>query len=211
MYFCLLWPLLVLNNTCLAVGSMVVPLPTPTHRHMWSRKKRRFFSDGLGCGTSVRDAARRGQDPAAGAAVTACRWDSSRSPRGPSGPARSSCLFLGSTREPARAQVNQRPTVSGSQSRHNLQGRCPSTEECSRARLVPRPSSPPGGVGPRAGRPQGRMRGVHTSLGTSLPQLEHIHSHCKQAENCLLEAVPKLSPVPPGIQGLTGLPFLPSC
>ena len=43
MYFCLLWPLSVLNNTCLAVGSMVVPLPTPTQRQTWSREKRRFL------------------------------------------------------------------------------------------------------------------------------------------------------------------------
>ena len=39
--------------------------------------------------------------------------------------------------------------MSGSQSRQNLQGPCPSTEECGRARLVPRPSSHPGGAGPR--------------------------------------------------------------
>nr|CAI9696688.1 unnamed protein product [Rangifer tarandus platyrhynchus] len=195
---------------------MVVPLPTPTQRQMWSRKKRRFFSDGLGCGTSVRDAARRGRDPAPGTAVAACRRDSSRSPRGRSGPARSSRLFLGrhrmrSTRQPARAAVQPEADRVRFPEPSQSAGAVPVHRGVRSCQAGPEALQPSwwSGAMRRGGRLQGRTRGVHTSLGTSLgnrivPQLEHIHSHCKQAENCLLEAVPKLSPVPPGIQGARG-------
>ena len=112
MFLCLLWPLLVLNNTCLAVGSMVVPPPhSYTQPNCGAGRKRRFFSDGLGRSTSMRDPARWGWDPAARAAVTACRQVSSRRVlvAAPAQPP-SSCLCLGrrrkrSTMDPAGVAV----------------------------------------------------------------------------------------------------------
>lgn len=212
MYFCLLWPLLVLNNTCLAVGSMVVPLPTPTHRHMWSRKKRRFFSDGLGCGTSVRDAAPRGQDPAAGAAVTACRWDSSRSPRGPSGPARSSRLFLGSA---PGSQLGPSSTRGRPCPVPRAVTICRGGAHPQRSAVVPGWSrGPPALLVERGHAPGGRRAGCVAST----PAWEHpclnlntfILTANKQRTVFLrLSQSCRLSPL--GSRGLAALPFLPSC
>lgn len=149
--------------------------------------------------------------------MTACRRDASCKVL-VAAPARppSSCLFTGrhrmrSTMEPAEATVQPEAD----------HVRLPEPSESARAMPVHR-GMRSCQAGPQAlqpswwnrathwgGRPQGRMRGIHTSLGASLgnhitPQLEHIHSHCNRAENCLLEAVPKLSSVPPGIQGARG-------
>ena len=122
-------------------------------------------------------------------------------------------LFVGrhgmrSTMEPARAVV--RPGADRVQLPEPSESAA-AVPVCRGARPVLRPSSPPGGAGPHAGKGscKGRMRGIHTSLGTSLgnhivPQLEHIHSHCKRAQNGLPEAVPELSSVPAGIQGAHG-------
>ena len=131
-------------------------------------------------------------------------------------------LFVGrhgmrSTMEPARAAV--RPGADRVQLPEPSESAA-AVPVCKGARPVLRPSSPPGGAGPHAGKGscKGRMRGIHTSLGTSLgnhivPQLEHIHSHCKGAENCLLlESVPKLSSVTPWNPGGLWLgPSLPAC
>lgn len=118
----------------------------------------------------------------------------------------SSRLFLGSTREPAPAAVQPEADRLRFPEPAQSAAAVPVHRGVRSCQAGPEALQPSwwSGATRRGGRPQGRMRGVHTSLGISLPQLEHIHSHCKQAENCLLEAVPKLSPVPPGIQGARG-------
>lgn len=112
-----------------------------------------------------------------------------------------------------RPQFNQRPTVSGSQSRHNLQRRCPSTEECGRARLVPRPSSPPGGAGPRAGEGGRRAGCVASTPAWEYPCLNLntfiLTANKQRTVFWRLSQSCRLSPLGP--RGLAALPFLPSC
>lgn len=102
--------------------------------------------------------------------------------------------------------------MSGSQSRQNLQGPCPSAEECGHATLVPRPSSHTGGAGPRAGERDHRAGCVASTPASERPRgtasclnLNTFILTAKERRTVFLSLSQSGHPSPPGIQGACGL------